>query len=139
MREGMKTEHDESSQEEDESRHTLAADFFDFTDEKLIETETEQLNREFDSLQHVKNEEQKKNQRGSFIVNFLSRLHNKGDGLWHSLDFSKYDADAVFEAASQNSGCLATLQNESLFAQIVAGIAKVREKKPTFELKPHFV
>lgn len=63
-----------------------------------------------------KNPDDLKSAVRSKTAEFLSRLLENGDGIWHSFDFSKYDAGAVYEAALGNVHCLASLQNESLFA-----------------------
>jgi hypothetical protein len=66
-------------------------------------------------------------------------LLNKGDGIWHELDFAKYDAEAVFMAAVENSTHLASIQNQSLLTQICAGIQAVRSVDPAFVIRPSFL
>jgi hypothetical protein len=74
LRDGLKIEHDESSQEEVESRHTISADFFDFSNEKLIETEAEELRKNLERIGHNTNPEQLKSQVREATAQFLSRL-----------------------------------------------------------------
>lgn len=70
---------------------------------------------------------------------FLEKLAHRGDGIWHELDFDKYDATAVYQAALSKWDQLRTFQNKSLFKQIVKGLAQVRAEDEYFTLQPHFV
>lgn len=110
LREGLKTEHDESSQDEDESRSTLnTAAVLDFSNEKLIKDQTEIMEVDLKQIMLIKNDVERKQKVKARKVQFLTNLMSQGDGVWHELDFSKYDAVAVLEAASSSSHVMATL------------------------------
>ena len=139
LRDGIKTEHEESSQDEDESRNTINQDIFDFSNQKLIQTETHEMDKDLAKFKLTTNVEQAKKQTLQRISQFLSKLLNKGDGIWHELDFGKYDAEAVFMAAVENRTHLASIKNQSLLAQIVNGITAVRSVDPAFVINPSFL
>ena len=68
------------------------------------------------------------------------QINDRGDGIWHDLDFEKYPATAVYNVFK--SGVCSTLpnyENESILKQIVAGIKLDREDNENFTLSPKFV
>lgn len=121
LRDGLKaTDHSES---EDESNHVLPEDIrvFKRTNQTVIDeckkSTAEAIKRE---LEHEKEDKHWRVEMDHWS-RMLFNLTKEGEGIWHELDFSTFNCEAVYQAACRNEDQLYKYDNESLLKAIAAG------------------
>jgi len=136
--EGIKANEAESSQDEDDTKHKLPADFIVFSNQKIIEEHLAENERVIAQYKTYTDEARRKRDTRSQTTSMLIQLRSAGDGIWHELDFTQFDAACVFEAS--NNSEIATINNKSLFDMIVKGIKIQRdEQEHKFNLSQQYL
>lgn len=81
--EGIKAAEAESSQDEDDAKHTLPADFFVFSNQKIIEEQAAELEKSIAQIKTAYTDEKDLvRETRRVTTNMLCELWRKGDGIW---------------------------------------------------------